>query len=270
MNIPSRLNHRRRVVYAALRKALGRDQRIPKLFIFWDRTFASLDHFVISPYTEQAAGRGLLNDQEKRDLTRALMHYMSHDYHDLPEYPEEFINLKPKSASPGVAQAAVAQAVVARESHVTPVPSIREDQVISLPLQKAQAPLASLKMTLTPEMNPSYLVFREVMAVELRLLRDNGRNAEGVKALVLKTAQHLNLQELEPLLHIWSTHEFSLETLPVLSEQSSMQALIQLFYQAACEALGTPVELGYTRLTPVPLATSQVKTVKTEVPELIR
>jgi hypothetical protein len=265
MNIPSRLNHRRRVVYAALRKALGRDQRIPKLFIFWNRTFASLDHFVISPYTEQAAGRGLLNDQEKRDLTRALMHYMSHDYHDLPEYPEEFINLKPKSAPP-----VISPAVVARESHVTPVPSIREDQVISLPIQKAQAPLASLKMTLTPEMNPSYLVFREVMAVELRLLRDNGRNPEGVKALVLKTAQHLNLQELEPLLHIWSTHEFSLGTLPVLSEQSSMQALIQLFYQAACEALGTPVELGYTRLTPVPLATSQVKTVKTEVPELIR
>jgi hypothetical protein len=133
MIVPHRLNHRRRVVYAALRKALGRDQRIPKLFIFWDRNFATLDHFVISPYIEQAAARGWLNDVEKRDLTRALMHYMSHDYYDLPQYPEEFINIKPKNP-------------VSVQSPATPIPSVVESQT-SPSLSVRQAPLASLKMT---------------------------------------------------------------------------------------------------------------------------
>ena len=225
MIVPHRLNHRRRVVYAALRKALDRDQRIPKLFIFWDRNFATLDHFVISPYIEQAATRGWLNDQEKRELTRALMHYMSHDYFDLPQYPEEFINLKPKSSSPV-------------QSPVTPVPSLAERQSTP-PLR--QTPLASLKMTLTPEMNPHYLIFREVMAVELRLLKEHRRNSQDTEVLLIKLARDLDMGYLEPLLQLWSQAGLGLETLPVVSEQKTMQDLIQLFYRAACEALATPV-----------------------------
>jgi hypothetical protein len=243
MIVPDRLNHRRRVVYAALRKALDRDQRIPKLFIFWDRTFANLDHFVISPYIEQAAARGLLNDQEKRDLTRALMHYMSHDYHDLPKYPEEFVNFKPKNPVPA--------------SPITPVPSTRESQIVP-----PKVPLASLKMTVTPEMSPSYLVFREVMAVELRLLRDAGRSPEDMKRLVLKNVQGLNKPGLEPLMQEWAERNFSLESLPVLAEATLMQALIQVFYQAACEALTTPI-------SPTSLP-EQVSRPKTEIPEIVR
>jgi hypothetical protein len=241
MIVPDRLNHRRRVVYAALRKALDRDQRIPKLFIFWDRTFANLDHFVISPYIEQAAARGLLSDQEKRELTRALMHYMSHDYHDLPKYPEEFVNFKPKNPVLSVS--------------VTPVPSTRSSQV-----SPPKVPLASLKMTITPEMSPSYLVFREVMAVELRLLRDAGRSPEEMKRLVLKSTEALDKPELEPLLQTWSESIFSLESLPILSESAAMQALIQVFYQAACEALTTPLS------TP----TLPERAPKTEIPEIVR
>jgi hypothetical protein len=243
MIVPHRLNHRRRVVYAALRKALDRDQRIPKLFIFWDRNFATLDHFVISPYIEQAAARGWLTDVEKRDLTRALMHYMSHDYYDLPQYPEEFINIKPKSPAPV-------------QSPVTPVPSVTDSQSLP-PLPVRQAPVASLKMTLTPEMNPHYLIFREVMAVELRLLRDHGRSSQEMESLLLKVARDLNMQHLEPLLQLWSQGEFSLESLPIVSQQETMQDLIQLFYRAACEAFATPIR-----------ATSSGR--KSETPEIIR
>lgn len=243
MIVPHRLNHRRRVVYAALRKALDRDQRIPKLFIFWDRNFATLDHFVISPYIEQAAARGWLTDVEKRELTRALMHYMSHDYYDLPQYPEEFINVKPKSTAP-------------LQSPVTPVPSVTDSQNLP-PLQVRQAPVASLKMTLTPEMNPNYLIFREVMAVELRLLKEHGRSTQDTETLLLKVARDLNLQLLEPLLRLWSETEFSLESLPVVSDQQTMQDLIQLFYRAACEALATPVR-------PAPSGR------KSETPEIVR
>jgi hypothetical protein len=239
MIVPHRLNHRRRVVYAALRKALGRDQRIPKLFIFWDRNFATLDHFVISPYIEQAAARGWLNDVEKRDLTRALMHYMSHDYYDLPQYPEEFINIKPKNP-------------VSVQSPATPIPSVVESKT-SPSLSVRQAPLASLKMTLTPEMSPNYLIFREVMTVELRLLKEHGRSSQETESLLFKVARDLNRSYLEPLLQLWSQAGFSLETLPVVSEQETMQDLIQLFYRAACEALATPVHTtlsGRTSETP--------------------
>jgi hypothetical protein len=243
MIVPHRLNHRRRVVYAALRKALARDQRIPKLFIFWDRNFATLDHFVISPYIEQAAARGWLTDVEKRDLTRALMHYMSHDYYDLPQYPEEFINVKPKSPAPV-------------QSPVTPVPSVTESQ-ITPPLPVKQGVLASLKMTLTPEMNPNYLIFREVMAVELRLLKEHGRSSQDMKTLLLELARDLNMQHLEPLLQSWSQQGLSLESLPIVSEQETMQNLIQLFYRAACEALATPVR-------------NTLSGRKSETPEIVR
>jgi hypothetical protein len=245
MIVPDRLNHRRRVVYAALRKALGRDQRIPKLFIFWDRTFAKLDHFVISPYIEQSASRGLLNDQEKRDLTRALMHYMSHDYHDLPQYPDEFVNFKPKTS------------ITPANQNLTPVPA--EVQNVSLP-QKVQAPLASLKMTLTPEMSPSYLVFREVLAVELRLLRDAGRSNEEMRALVLKAAKQMSGVALDSMLEVWGESGFSLDTLPVVADPAAMQALIQVFYQAACEALTTPLRS--------PSLPEQAP--KTDIPEIVR
>jgi hypothetical protein len=243
MIVPHRINHRRRVVYAALRKALGRDQRIPKLFIFWDRNFAALDHFVISPYIEQSAARGWLNDAEKRDLTRALMHYMSHDYYDLPQYPEEFVNVKPKGSVPA-------------QSPVTPVPSVTESQ-ITPPVPMKQGVLASLKMTLTPEMNPHYLIFREVMAVELRLLRDHGRSAQDMEALLLRVADDLNMEYLEPLLQAWSQGGLSLESLPIVSEQETMQDLIQLFYRAACEAFATPVRAAPSGR-------------KSETPEIVR
>jgi hypothetical protein len=239
MIVPHRLNHRRRVVYAALRKSLDRDQRIPKLFIFWDRNFATLDHFVISPYIEQAAARGWLNDPEKRDLTRALMHYMSHDYYDLPQYPEEFVNVKPKSSTPA-------------QTPLTPVPSVTQSQTLP-PSAVRHGAVASLKMTLTPEMNPPYLIFREVMAVELKLLRDHGRSSQDIEVLLLGVARDLNMEHLEPLLKSWSRQGLTLESLPIVSGQETMQDLIQLFYRAACEALATPVRAapsGRTSETP--------------------
>ncbi len=233
MNVPDRLNHRRRVVYAALRKAFDRDQRIPKLFIFWDRTFASLDHFVISPYVEQAAARGWLNDQEKRDLTRALMHFMSHDYHELPLYPDEFVNLKAKPVAPP--EPALAQDKPGQEKRAVSVPAVRDSQVVKI--SAIRQPLPSPTTTLTPEMSSQNVVFREVMAVELRLFKDSGRRGEELKDIVLHVAREMKVQQLEPLLETWSQQGFSLEALPMLAEPSAMRALIQLFYRAACEAV---------------------------------
>jgi hypothetical protein len=249
MNVPRRLNHRRRVVYAALRKALDRDQRIPKLFIFWDRTFGSLEHFVISPYTEQAAGRGLLNDQEKRDLTRALMHFMSHDYDELPNYPDEFVTFRPKPSAPV-------------EGGIVPLPS---PSVSVTDSQTGQALLASLRTTPLPETTPSYLIFREVIAAELKWLKNNGRTNEEVRRLVLQVARDMNLLSSETFLQTWAEQAFSLESLPVVTEQKVMQALIQVFYRAACDAQTTPVTQGLRSVTPLP-----EQALKTESPEVVR
>jgi hypothetical protein len=98
--------------------------------------------------------------------------------------------------------------------------------------------------------------------VELRLLRDAGRSPEDMKRLVLKNVQGLNKPGLEPLMQEWAERNFSLESLPVLAEATLMQALIQVFYQAACEALTTPI-------SPTSLP-EQVSRPKTEIPEIVR
>jgi hypothetical protein len=271
MNVPHRLNHRRRVVYAALRKAFDRDQRIPKLFIFWDRTFAALEHFVISPYVEQAAGKGWLNDQEKRALTRALMHFMSHDYHELPKYPDEFVNIKPKNP--------LVQEVSPKEdSKATPLPTlapsapvlseipVTTDSPVVKDVSDSSTTLKQLrassvrKVTVTPDMMPHYLVFREVMAVLLRSLSDSGRGQAEVQDLVLRLVNELGLETLEPVLYPWAEENFRLEALPVLIDQPTTQQLVQLFYRAACDMSAPPV-------TKVPLI-DRVKT--SEIPEIIR
>jgi hypothetical protein len=258
MNVPQRLNHRRRVV------------------IFWDRNFSALDHFVVSPYIEQAAAKGWLNDQEKRELTRSLMHYMSHDYTTLPQYPDEFVNIKPRN-------------VLAQDNRATPVPVAGDAQAVKeMPVVKdvetvkdvqpekdarvvkdvADAPTilrqmrssSVRKVTLTPEMMPHYLVFREVMAVLLKSLKENERSSEEVRDLVLAVARDMNLAELEPLLQTWAEQDFSLEALPVLIEQPTTQLLVQLFYRAACEVSTPPVARG--------LLMDRVKV--TEIPEIVR
>jgi hypothetical protein len=266
MNVPRRLNHRRRVVYAALRKALDRDQRIPKLFIFWNRNFSSLDHFVISPYIEQAASKGWLNDQEKRELTRSLMYFMSHDYQELPEYPDEFINLKPRNplvqevpASPRVESPLKITPVISEVPVIRDTPVAKEVTDSSATLKQVRSS-SIRKVTVTPEMMPHYLVFREVMSILLKTLKDSGRSSDDVRNLVFGLAAELNLIDLEPLLQPWSEQGFSLEELPILIEQPTTQLLVQLFYQVACELSKPPASKASL--------VDRVKT--TEIPEIVR
>jgi hypothetical protein len=256
MNVPQRLNHRRRVVYAALRKSLDRDQRIPKLFIFWDRNFAALEHFVISPYIEQAAGKGWLNDQEKRELTRSLMFYMSHTYEELPQYPDEFVNIKPKNP--------LVQELPQQEQSPKKTPVINEAQVLaeaseSLTLNQLRSSSVR-KVTVTPDMMPHYLVFREIMAVLLKSLQGSGRSSDDLRGLVFSLAAEMNFIELEPLIQAWAEQEFNLEALPPLIEQPTTELLVQLFYRAACEVSKPPAHKA-----------SLVDRVKvSEIPEIVR
>jgi hypothetical protein len=255
MNVPQRLNHRRRVVYAALRKSLERDQRIPKLFIFWDRNFAALEHFVISPYIEQAAAKGWLNDQEKRDLTRSLMFYMSHLYEELPKYPDEFVNIKPKNP--------LLQELPKQEASKN-TPIVHETQpsreVSDASSQKQLRSSSIRKVTVTPEMMPHYLVFREVMAVALKSLQGSGRSTDEVQGLIFGLAAEMNMIELEPLLQDWSEEGFGVEALPALIEQPTTELLVQLFYRAACELSKPPVSKA-----------SLIDRVKvSEIPEIVR
>jgi hypothetical protein len=276
MNVPHRLNHRRRVVYAALRKAFDRDQRIPKLFIFWDRTFATLEHFVISPYVEQAATKGWLNDQEKRELTRALMHFMSHDYHELAKYPDEFVNIKPKNP--------LVQEVPPKEDlKSTPLPvagpapvlseiPVTTDSPVVKDVSDSSTTLKQLrassirKVTVTPDMMPHYLVFREVMAVLLKTLAESGRGQSELQDLVLRLMGELDLGSLEPVVYAWAEENFRLEALPVLIDQPMTQHLVQLFYRAACDVSAPPVT-KVPLMDKVPLI-DRVKT--SEIPEIIR
>jgi hypothetical protein len=280
MNVPNRLNHRRRVVYAALRKALDRDQRIPKLFIFWDRSFATLEHFVISPYTEQAAGKGWLNDQEKRALTRALMYFMSHTYEELPKYPDEFVNIKPKNPlvqdlpkpeqpqePPIIKEVQVVEEARAAMDAQAPkdAQAVKDAQALK-ELRDSSVTLKQLRMssvrkvTITPEMMPHYLVFREVMAVLLKSLRESVRPRDDVHGLVFVIAVELGMNELEPLLQSWSEQDFSLDELPILVEQTTTEQLVQLFYHVACEIS-----------KPSANKTALIDRVKvSEIPEIIR
>ena len=72
MNVPSRINHRRRIIYTALRKVLDKDKRIPKMFMLWDRKFGQASTFMAATYIDTWVAAGLLKEQEKRDLSRAL------------------------------------------------------------------------------------------------------------------------------------------------------------------------------------------------------
>jgi hypothetical protein len=159
------------------------------------------------------------------------MYYMSHDYHELPLYPDEFVNLKAKPVAPP--EPAPAQNKAEQEKRGLSVPTVRDSQVVRISGIRHPSPTT----TLTPEMSSQNVVFREVMALQLKLFKDSGRRGEELKDIVLNVAREMKVQQLEPLLETWSQQGFSLEALPVLAEPSAMRALIQLFYRAACEAV---------------------------------
>jgi hypothetical protein len=117
MNVPNRLNHRRRIIYTALRNVLDKDPRIPKLFMLWDKQFGQASTFIVSSYIDLWMTAGLLKDQEKRDLSRALVQLISLDYDDLKRYPEEFV--RPDSSARLEATQPFVQ--VAKTSSLAPV-----------------------------------------------------------------------------------------------------------------------------------------------------
>jgi hypothetical protein len=224
MNIPQRLNHRRRIIYTALRSVLDKDKRIPKMFMIWDQRFGQASTFIASSYIETWMTAGLLQDHEKRDLSRALVQFMSYDYNDLKTYPSEFI----RSDTPPIAP--VRSEPKAELSNSESKPEDKPEIVKSKSLAEA------VKLTQSGLVLPAgYVMFLETMQIILKHLKNTGRSNDDILQSLLGFIKERNLMTLEPLLTTWSKQGFSTEHLPKIKDSKVMQVFVVMFYKVASE-----------------------------------
>jgi hypothetical protein len=225
MNVPHLLNHRRRIIYTALRSVLDKDKRIPKLFMLWDKKFGQASTFMIATYIDNWMATGLLKDHEKRDLSRALVHFMAYDYNDLKTYPNEFVG--GKSIAPEILIS----------SAETPEPSPPQPQQEPVPaLSKSKTLAEAVKLTQSGMvLPPGYLMFQETMQTVLKHLKNTGRSNEDILQGLLGFIKERNLMTLEPLLTTWSKQGFSTEHLPKLKDPKVMQVFVVMFYKVASD-----------------------------------
>jgi len=88
--IPDQINHRRQVLYLALRQVLGQDQRVDVIFKFCDPLVRE-EHFVASRVAEWVIDTRLLKPEEQVLLTRVLLQTMRLPYNKLPKFPDHLV-----------------------------------------------------------------------------------------------------------------------------------------------------------------------------------
>jgi hypothetical protein len=227
MNIPQRLNHRRRIIYTALRSVLDKDKRIPKMFMLWDQKYGQASTFIASTYIETWMTAGLLQNHEKRDLSRALVQFMSYDYNDLKTYPSEFI----RSDNPPIAPVrSEPNTALAQESK----PESKSLNTTETPKNKTLA--EAVKLTQGGVVLPAgYVMFLETMQIILKNLKNTGCSNDEVLQGLLGFIKERNLMTLEPLLTTWSKQGFSTEHLPKVKDSKVMQVFVVMFYKVASD-----------------------------------
>lgn len=88
--VPDQVNHRRRVLYAALSQIVGDKARVDTVFELCDPLVRE-EHFLASRITEYVMRTGLLQADERIPLTRALMQNMKLGYQELPKFPNDLV-----------------------------------------------------------------------------------------------------------------------------------------------------------------------------------
>lgn len=232
MNVPDRLNHRRRIIYTALRSVLDKDKRIPKLFKSWDKQFAQASTFMVATYVDTWAMAGLLKDDEKRRLSRALMHFMSYDYAALKAYPDEFVSGHPSSSGITSQIASPTEAPVMAKIEPAQIPEIKPS---SKPPSEANLPVQVAPLS-------GHSMFYETMQVILKHLATTGRSQAEILQDVLTFIKERKLMALEPLLNAWAQQNFSLEQLSKLKDPKVMQVLVVMFYKVTSDYITPPKE----------------------------
>jgi hypothetical protein len=238
MNVPNRINHRRRIIYTALRSVLDKDQRIPKLFKLWDRKFGQASTFMVATYIDTWMSAGFLKDQEKRDLSRALMQFMSYDYNDLKPYPDAFVTVtsSPKENPEVVIAATPNPENTPSAIEPPPKPEPIKPEPIKTGSQNAKAVADVVKLTQSGVVLPAgYVMFQETMQTILRHLKNSGHSNEAILQSLLGFIKERNLMNLEPLLSTWSKQGFSSEHLPKLKDPKVMQVFMVMFYKVTSD-----------------------------------
>ncbi|MDX2008165.1 MAG: hypothetical protein SFU83_23220 [Meiothermus sp.] len=88
--VPDQVNHRRRVLYAALSQIVGDKARVDTIFELCDPLVRE-EHFLASRIAEYVMRTGLLGADERIPLTRALMQHMKLSYQELPKFPNDLV-----------------------------------------------------------------------------------------------------------------------------------------------------------------------------------
>ncbi len=247
MNVPTRINHRRRIIYTALRSVLDKDQRIPKLFMLWDKRFCQSSTFMVTTYIDTWMSAGLLKEQEKRGLSRALMQYMSYDYKDLKMYPDEFVRTATPPSSqenPDLAPPVAPPEPItpAQKPNLEPV-FMNKPEPIKTPGQDIKAVAEVVKLTQSGMVLPAgYVMFQETMQIVLKHLKNTGRSHQDILQSLLGFMRERNLMNLEPLLMTWSKQGFASEHLPKLKDPKVMQVFLVMFYKVASDFIA-PVKV---------------------------
>jgi hypothetical protein len=88
--VPDQVNHRRRVLYAALNEIVGDKARIDTIFELCDPLVRE-EHFLASRIAEYVMRTGFLGADERIPLTRSLMQHMKLSYVELPKFPNDLV-----------------------------------------------------------------------------------------------------------------------------------------------------------------------------------
>lgn len=240
MNVPSRMNHRRRIIYTALRMVLDKDKRIPKMFMLWDKKFGQSSTFMVATYIDTWVAAGLLKDQEKRELSRALIQAISYEYDQLKSYPEEFVKrdqvsspeIKPDSepVSPQTIKPDLDQPLP--DKPIEPRPPLANKLDTGIQGSSKKTIVEAVKLTQSGVVLPAgYVMFQETMQIILKHLKNTGQSNDVILQALLQFMKERQLSSLEPLLMTWSKQGFSSEHLPKLKDPKVMQVFMVMFYK---------------------------------------
>lgn len=253
--IPDQINHRRRVLYLALRQVLGEDRRVDAIFKICDPLVRE-EHFVASRVAEWVTDTGLLKPEEQVSLTRVLLQTMRRPYHELPKFPDHLVlpTQNGKIAQPrtimgaGTAQAVSEPPEAARVARTPKFATILDlDAVVAQPAPtRAKAGLffnllgwfSTRGKTNKPQYRsrPEVRVFRMVVAEMLEVMQKNNPRLEQALLSVARPSEPNSLPAT--LLEPWARAGLAPQALPSTLPLPQMRAIVALLHTTGQQVMG--------------------------------
>lgn len=259
--IPDQINHRRRVLYMALRQVLGEDRRVDAIFKICDPLVRE-EHFVASRVAEWVTDTQLLKPEEQVSLIRALLRAMRLPYEELPKFPDHLVMptqngriapseiLKALRSSTGAGMTPLTSEPTAagRAVRTPKFATILDLDAASsrpTPTRAKAGVLSSLLGWLAARRRPRNLqyrsrpesrVFRMVVAEILEAMQKDHPRLEQTLLAVARQGGYTGL--LETILKPWAKAGLAPQALPGTLSLPQMRAIVRLLHACGQRVLG--------------------------------